>query len=90
MQGPKINFVSNNLPLSTLKRKSGLSKTLARKTRWKIDTTVVDISDMAGKLASAFEVLVLLITLLFLFESLTDYFCAVLGINWSTSTDQFY
>jgi hypothetical protein len=45
---------------------------------------------MAGKLASAFEVLVLLITLLFLFESLTDYFCAVLGINWSTSTDQFY
>jgi hypothetical protein len=43
--------------LSTLKRKSGLSKTLARKTRRKIDTTVVDISDMARKFASAFEVL---------------------------------
>jgi hypothetical protein len=56
MQGPRINPVMDNLPLSTLKRKSGLSKTLARKTRSKIDTTVVDISDMAGKLASAFEV----------------------------------
>jgi hypothetical protein len=53
MQGPRI---SDNLPLSTLNRKSGLSKTLARKTG-KIDTTVVDIYDMAGMLASAFEVL---------------------------------
>jgi hypothetical protein len=56
MQGPRINPVMDNLPLSTLKRKSGLNKTLARKTRSKIDTIVVDISDMAGKLASAFEV----------------------------------
>jgi hypothetical protein len=88
MQGPRTNLVSDNLPLSTLKRKSGLSKTLARKTRRKIGTTVIDISDMAGKLASAFEVLFLLITLLFLFEFLSDYFCAVLGINWSTSINQ--
>jgi hypothetical protein len=90
MQGPRINPISDNLPLSTLKRKSGLSKTIVRKTRRKIDTTVVDIADMAGKLVSAFEVLVLFITLLFLFDFLTDYFCAVLGINWSTRTNQCY
>jgi hypothetical protein len=88
MYGPKTNLVSDNLPLSTLKRKSGLSKTLARKTRRKMDTAVVDIFDMAGKLASALEVLFLLITLLFPFELFTDYLCVVLGINWSTSTKQ--
>jgi hypothetical protein len=58
MQGPRINPVSDNLPLSPLKRKSGLNKTLSRKTRRKIDTAIVDIPDMAEKLVSAFEVLV--------------------------------
>jgi hypothetical protein len=57
MQGPRTNLVSENLPLSTLKRKSGLSKTLARKRRSKIDTAIVDISNMVGKLARAFEVI---------------------------------
>jgi hypothetical protein len=88
MQGPRINPVSDNLPLSTLKRKSGLSKTLARKTRRKIDTAIVDISDMARKLVSAFEVLVLFTTLLFLFGFITDYLCAVFRINWSNRTNQ--
>jgi hypothetical protein len=53
-----------------------------------MDTAVVDIFDMAGKLASALEVLFLLITLLFPFELFTDYLCVVLRINWSTSTKQ--
>jgi hypothetical protein len=57
MQGPRTNPVSDNLPLSTLKRKGVLSKTLARKTRKTIDIADVDLPDLAGKLASAFEVL---------------------------------
>jgi hypothetical protein len=73
--------------LSTLKRKSGLSKTLARK----IDTVVVDIFDVAVKLASAFAVLVLFITFLFLFDFLTNYLCAVPGLTgrpvWTNVAD---
>jgi hypothetical protein len=58
MQGPRINPVPDNLPLSTIKRKGGLSKTLDHKTRRKIDTAVVNIPNLVGNLASAFEVLV--------------------------------
>jgi hypothetical protein len=57
MKGPKTNLVLDNLPLSTLKRKGVSNKTLARKTKRKIDTVVVDASDMARVLASAFKVL---------------------------------
>jgi hypothetical protein len=58
MQGPRINPVLDNLPLSTLKRKGVLSKTVARKTRKTIDTADVDLPGLAGKLASAFEVMI--------------------------------
>jgi hypothetical protein len=57
MQGPRTNPVSDNLPLSTLKRKGVPRKTLSQKTRKIIDTTDVDLPDLAGKLASAFDVL---------------------------------
>jgi hypothetical protein len=57
MQRPKINLSSDNLPLSTLKRKGGSNKVLTRKTKRKIDTVIVDASDMAKVLASAFKVL---------------------------------
>jgi hypothetical protein len=57
MQGPKTNPVPDNLPFSTLKRKGVSSKTLARKTKKKIDTVVISASDMARVLASAFKVL---------------------------------
>jgi hypothetical protein len=43
---------------------------------------------MARKLVSAFEVLVLFTTLLFLFGFITDYLCAVFRINWSNRTNQ--
>jgi hypothetical protein len=57
MQGPKINLSSDNLPLSTLKRKGVASKVIAHKSKKKkIDTIVIDIYDMAGKLARAFQV----------------------------------
>jgi hypothetical protein len=57
MHGPRVNPVSDNLPLSTLKRKVVTNKVLARKMKRRIDTVVVNIPDMAGKLADTFEVL---------------------------------
>jgi hypothetical protein len=58
MQGPKTNLILANLPLSTLKRKGGPSKTLAHKTKRRINIAVVDASNMARVLASAFKVLI--------------------------------
>jgi hypothetical protein len=65
MKVPKTNPVPDNLPLSTLKRKGDSSKTLARNSKRKIDTWVVDASDMAKVLASAFKVLTSIFSLLF-------------------------
>jgi hypothetical protein len=53
MQGPSLDKPL----LSFLKRKRGTSKVLSRKTKKKIDTKVVDASDMVRVLASAFKVL---------------------------------
>jgi hypothetical protein len=60
MQGSKINLASDNLPLSTHKRKGVTRKALVhkcmKKKKKKIDIVVVNIFDMAGKLSGAFEV----------------------------------
>jgi hypothetical protein len=57
MQGPKINPSPDNLPLLTLKRKDMSRKVLVHRTKKKkIDTVVVNIPDMDGKLVGAFEV----------------------------------
>jgi hypothetical protein len=57
MQGPKTNLIPDNLPLSTLKRKSVSSKVLTHRSKKRIDTKVISVSDMAGVLGSAFQVL---------------------------------
>jgi hypothetical protein len=57
MQGPKTNPFLDNLPLSTLKRKAMSSKVLTHISKKKIDTKVINVSNMAGVLASAFQVL---------------------------------
>jgi hypothetical protein len=67
MQGPKTNLALDNPPLSALKRKVMTSKVLSHRTKKKIDTKDVNISDMAGVLAYAFEVLT--------FFSLSSSFC---------------
>jgi hypothetical protein len=70
MQGPKTHLVSDNLSLSSFKREIISRKVLAHRKKKKIDTVVVDIPDMAGKLASSFEVQVFSIILPFFFYSL--------------------
>ena len=65
MQGPRINPAPDNLPLSTLKRKGVTNKVLARRTKKRIATKVINVSDMAGVLASAFQVLTSAFSLLF-------------------------
>jgi hypothetical protein len=56
MQGPKINPPLDSLLLSTLKRKSGSNKVLTHRSKKRIDTKVLNVSDMVGALASAFQV----------------------------------
>jgi hypothetical protein len=73
MQGHKTHLVSDNLPLSSFKRENISRKVLAHRKKKKIDTVVVDIPDMAGKLASSFEVLVFSIILPFFFIPFADY-----------------
>jgi hypothetical protein len=81
MQGPKTYLVSDNLPLSSFKRKNISRKVLAHRKKKKIDTVVVDIPDMVDQLASAFEVLVFSnIFPFFSFPSLTIS-CAVFKID---------
>jgi hypothetical protein len=54
-QGPKINPPLDSLLLSTLKRKGGSSKVLTHRSKKRIDTKVLNVSDMAGVLTSAFR-----------------------------------
>jgi hypothetical protein len=53
MQGPKIIPPPDSMLLSTLKRKGGSSKVLTHRSKKRIDTKVLNVSDMAGALASA-------------------------------------
>jgi hypothetical protein len=57
MQGPKIIPPPDSVLLSTLKRKGGSSKVLTHISKKKIDTEVLNISDMVGALASLFQVM---------------------------------
>jgi hypothetical protein len=57
MQGPKIIPPPDSVLLSTLKRKGGSSKFLTHISKKKIDTEVLNISDMVGALASLFQVM---------------------------------
>jgi hypothetical protein len=56
MQGPKINPPPDSMLLSTLKRKGGSRKVLTHRSKKRIDTKVLNVSDMVGALASAFQV----------------------------------
>jgi hypothetical protein len=56
---PKINPPPDNFLQSTLKRKGGPSKVLTHTSKKRIDTKVINVSDMVGVLASAFQVLTL-------------------------------
>jgi hypothetical protein len=87
MQGPRINLVPDNLPLSTLKRKDMPHKALAHRKKKKIDSTVVDIPNLAEKLAGAFEVCLLLISSPFSsYLFINPFLCIVFGINWTIRT----
>jgi hypothetical protein len=86
MQGPKINPSSDNLLLSTLKRKGGSSKVLTHRSKKRIDTKVVNISDMAGVLASAFQVMTLSLFSSFLYLWLTIPFCS--PRDWLTNQNK--
>jgi hypothetical protein len=55
MQGPKTNLAPYNLLLSTLKRKTVTNKVLNCRMKKKIDTKVVNISDMDEVLANALQ-----------------------------------
>jgi hypothetical protein len=55
MQGPKINPPPDSMLLSTLKRKGGSRKVLTHRSKKRIDTKVLNVSDMAGALASDFQ-----------------------------------
>jgi uncharacterized iron-regulated membrane protein len=59
MQGPKINPPSDSMLLLTLKRKGGPNKTLTCRSKKRLHTKLLNVSDMAGVLASAFQVLIL-------------------------------
>jgi hypothetical protein len=72
MQVPKNNPFSDNLPLLSLKRKVVSSKVLTHRSNKKIDTKVINVSDMAEVLASAFQVLTFSL-FLFLFVYVIDH-----------------
>jgi hypothetical protein len=55
MQGPKTNLAPYNLLLSTLKRKTVTNKVLNCRMKKKINTKVVNISDMDEVLANALQ-----------------------------------
>jgi hypothetical protein len=57
MQGPKIIPPPDSVLLSTFKRKGGSSEVLTHRSKKKIDTKVLNTSNMAGALASAFQVM---------------------------------
>jgi hypothetical protein len=73
MQGPKTHLVSDNLPLSSFKKKNISRKILAHRKKKKLDTVVVDIPDIAGKFASAFEVLIFSSILRLFFVPFVEY-----------------
>jgi hypothetical protein len=91
MQGPKIIPPPDSVLLSTLKRKGGSSKVLTDRSKKKIGTKVLNISDMAGALASAFQVMTFS-PIFFLLHLVINHppFSVVFGIDWSVRTNQCY
>jgi hypothetical protein len=77
MQGPKINPSPDNLLLSTLKRKGGPRKVLTHRLKKRIDTKVINVSDMAGVVAGAFQVVTLNLFSSFMYLCLIIPFCSL-------------
>lgn len=90
MLGPKSNPTLSNPLLSALKRKNVTSKILTRRTKKKINPMVVNIPDMDGTLACAFDVLAFF-SFFSSFCALTDHlvFHLVFGFDRSINANHY-